>query len=366
MSTLLSSFKIRGSGGAHSVVSVNSKTGAVVITKADILLSNVDNTSDLDKPISTLVQTALNNKVDKVTGKQLSTNDFTNTYKTQLDNFVTPTKESIGLGNVDNTSDLNKPISTLTLTALNNKVDKVIGKQLSTNDFTNTYKTQLDNFVIPTKESIGLGNVDNTSDLNKPLSTLTINALDQKVDKVVGKQLSTNDFTNEYKSFIDNYDGSGSGGGEPVTKESIGLGNVDNTSDLDKPISTAVQAELIALQNTLSSFEQLGPILDGLQVQVSNGVFEININGQDALYTIISNITQFIVIKPQPPKVARSIIYIVQGLTGGFTAVNFPSTWNWISSSTFQLPSSTNRITRMLFEVDPVGNVYVEPSIIEL
>ena len=34
------------------------------LTKADIGLSNVDNTSDLDKPISTATQTALNNKVD--------------------------------------------------------------------------------------------------------------------------------------------------------------------------------------------------------------------------------------------------------------------------------------------------------------
>jgi len=35
------------------------------------------------------------------------------------------TKSTINLGNVDNTSDLNKPISTATQTALNNKVDKV-------------------------------------------------------------------------------------------------------------------------------------------------------------------------------------------------------------------------------------------------
>ena len=34
------------------------------------------------------------------------------------------TKNDIGLGNVDNTSDLNKPISTATQTALNNKLDK--------------------------------------------------------------------------------------------------------------------------------------------------------------------------------------------------------------------------------------------------
>ena len=53
------------------------------------------------------------------------------------------TKTQVGLGNVDNTSDANKPISTATQTALNNKVDKVSGKGLSTNDFTNADKTQI-------------------------------------------------------------------------------------------------------------------------------------------------------------------------------------------------------------------------------
>ena len=50
------------------VVSVNNETGAVIIDKADVGLSNVDNTSDLNKPISTATQTALNNlsaRVDK-------------------------------------------------------------------------------------------------------------------------------------------------------------------------------------------------------------------------------------------------------------------------------------------------------------
>lgn len=39
----------------------------VTITKADVGLSNVDNTSDLDKPISTAVQNALNEKQDTLT-----------------------------------------------------------------------------------------------------------------------------------------------------------------------------------------------------------------------------------------------------------------------------------------------------------
>lgn len=46
-----------------SVVSVNAMTGAVVLTKSDIGLGNVDNTSDADKPISNATQTALNAKV---------------------------------------------------------------------------------------------------------------------------------------------------------------------------------------------------------------------------------------------------------------------------------------------------------------
>lgn len=44
---------------ANNVSSVNTKTGAVTLTKSDIGLINVDNTSDLDKPISSSVTNAL-------------------------------------------------------------------------------------------------------------------------------------------------------------------------------------------------------------------------------------------------------------------------------------------------------------------
>ena len=44
------------------VTSVAAKTGAVTLVKADVGLSNVDNTSDLNKPISTATQSALDAK----------------------------------------------------------------------------------------------------------------------------------------------------------------------------------------------------------------------------------------------------------------------------------------------------------------
>lgn len=61
------------------------RTGNVNITKDNIGLSNVDNTSDAEKPVSTAQRSALDKKVDKVDGKALSTNDFTNDYKTLLE-----------------------------------------------------------------------------------------------------------------------------------------------------------------------------------------------------------------------------------------------------------------------------------------
>lgn len=47
------------------VVSVAGRTGAVVLSKGDVGLGSVDNTSDADKPVSTAVQTALGLKQDK-------------------------------------------------------------------------------------------------------------------------------------------------------------------------------------------------------------------------------------------------------------------------------------------------------------
>lgn len=60
------------------------RTGNISITKDNVGLGNVNNTADTDKPISTAAQTALDNKVDKITGKGLSEANFTDAEKTKL------------------------------------------------------------------------------------------------------------------------------------------------------------------------------------------------------------------------------------------------------------------------------------------
>lgn len=66
------------------------------------------------------------------------------------------------------------------------------------------------------------------------------------VQPVSGKGLSTNDFTDAEKTKLDNHVVDTSNPHQ-VTKAQVGLGNVDNTSDADKPISAAVQAPLARL-----------------------------------------------------------------------------------------------------------------------
>ena len=50
-------------GSVAGVTSLNTRTGSVTIDKTDVGLGNADNTSDANKPISTATQTALNGKI---------------------------------------------------------------------------------------------------------------------------------------------------------------------------------------------------------------------------------------------------------------------------------------------------------------
>ena len=85
-------------------------------------------------------------------------------------------KNMVGLGSVDNTSDANKPVSTATQTALNGKENTI------SSGTTGQYYRGDKTFQTLDKSVVGLGNVDNTSDANKPVSTATQTALNLKVN----------------------------------------------------------------------------------------------------------------------------------------------------------------------------------------
>ena len=89
-------------------------------TKSQVGLGNADNTSDADKPISTATQTALNAKEPTITAG--TTSQYYRGDKT----FQTLDKAAVGLSNVDNTSDADKPVSTAQATAIALKQDTLV------------------------------------------------------------------------------------------------------------------------------------------------------------------------------------------------------------------------------------------------
>ena len=101
---------IEAGAQVNTVTSVSGKIGAVTLDKTDVGLSNVDNTSDANKPISTATQAALDTKAT-TTALDAHTNSTSNPHSV--------TKAQVGLGNVDNTSDADKPVSTAQQTEFN-------------------------------------------------------------------------------------------------------------------------------------------------------------------------------------------------------------------------------------------------------
>lgn len=191
-----------------------SSTGAIQAlnkpsVKTMLDLDQVENTADAAKPISTATQTALNLKMDKnttaitisqISGLQTALDGKINTTDTIPSASVgfgasqrflgrnssgagaaeeltaTVAKQILGLGNVNNTADADKPISTSTATALAGKEPTITAG--TTGQYWKGDKT----WATLDKTAVGLSNVNNTSDANKPISTATQTALDGKLN----------------------------------------------------------------------------------------------------------------------------------------------------------------------------------------
>jgi hypothetical protein len=126
------------------------------LNKAAVGLSNVDNTSDANKPISSATQTALNGKENTIAATTSA--DYYRGDKT----FATLNKTAVGLGNVDNTSDANKPVSTAQQTALDGKTNKLITTNRQTASYT---------LVLGDADKLVEMNVATANDLTIPLNS---------------------------------------------------------------------------------------------------------------------------------------------------------------------------------------------------
>ncbi len=157
------------------------------LNKSAVGLSNVDNTADANKPISTDTQTALNakeNSTNKSTTTILGTSDVLfptqNAVKTYVDTQITanttPNTTTTSLGKIQLAGDLGGTATNPTVPGLASKEPTI------TSGTTSQYFRGDKTWQTLDKSAVGLSNVDNTSDASKPISIDTQNALDLKAN----------------------------------------------------------------------------------------------------------------------------------------------------------------------------------------
>jgi len=174
------------------------------------------------------------------------------------------TKAMVGLANADNTSDLNKPISTATQAALDLKanaadVTTALALKANTSDVTEALNLKA-----------------NAADVTNSLAT--------KVDKVTGKELSTNDYTTAEKTKLAAITGTNTGDQDlsalaVAADVNAGLALKANTADVNtalalKANTADVNASLALKANAANVASSLAAKAD--VVNVNNAIAAIN------------------------------------------------------------------------------------------
>jgi hypothetical protein len=221
--------------------------------KTTLGVDQVSNTSDASKPLSTASTTALASKVDKVSGKELSTNDYSTAEKTKLAAIT---------GTNTGDQDLSALASTVQLAG---KVDKETGKGLSSNDYTSAEKSKL---------AAITGTNTGDQDLSGYATTVQLAG---KVDKETGKGLSSNDYTTVEKTKLAAITGTNTGdqdlSGYATTVQLAGKVDKETGKGLStNDYSTAEKTKLAAITGT-------------------NTGDQVNITGNAATATTASTVT---------------------------------------------------------------------------
>jgi hypothetical protein len=225
-------------------------TGTVTgITATMVGLGNVDNTSDLDKPISDDTQDALDLKAD------LTNATFTGT--------VVLT-ENTSIGSVTSTEiGYLEGVTEAIQTQLNAKLssaDAATTYQAIVSGVSNTEIGYLDGLTGSIQDQL-----DNKQAVVSGVSNTEIGYLDGVTGAIQGQ------LDDKAPIASPTFTGTVSG----VTATHVGLGNVDNTSDANKPVSTATQTALDLKQDKVSGVSDteigyLNGVTSAIQTQLDD------------------------------------------------------------------------------------------------
>jgi hypothetical protein len=264
---------------------------------------------------------SLTNKVDKVVGKELSSNDFTTSEKIKLtiitgvnsgDESLATIKSKLGITSLSGANTGDQDLSSFaTITNLGLKVsiaelDSGLSLKANSNDMTSSLGLKANTTDLTTGLSLKANSTDmtsllglkaNTTDLTSGLS-LKANSTDMtsllglkanttdltsglaiKVDKVTGKELSTNDYTTTEKTKLAAI--TGTNGGDETTatiKTKLGISTLSGSNSGDQDLSLFVTNTNLALKaNTSEVSASLALKANSLDVTTSLGL-KVNVS----------------------------------------------------------------------------------------
>jgi len=291
---------------AAPVSSVAGKTGAVTLVKADVGLANVDNTSDANKPVSTAQQTALDGKVNTAitvsAGTGLTGGGDLTANRTISANFGT-SAGTIAQGN-------DSRITGAEQTANKGAANGYAGLNAST--------------VVPTAQ-LGTGAATNATFLrgDNVWAAAPVTSVASKTGAVT------------------------------LVKGDVGLGNVDNTSDANKPVSTAQQTALDGKVNVTNgggeTFFDAGNSGTAITLNLANGnVQKLTLTGNCTI-TLTS---------PATGAFRSLLLYVFQDGTGSRT-ITWPASVKWGTAGAPTLSTAASKMDKILLDtVDGGTNWY--------
>jgi hypothetical protein len=253
-----------------AVDSVAGKTGVVTLVKGDVGLSNVDNTSDVNKPVSTATQTALNGKAStaavttSVNGLMIAAD------KSKLDgiaaganNYALPTASATVIGGI-------KIGTNLSIDA--NGVVSANDTSVAFTEITGKPTTLSGYGITDAAASSHVG----ATGAAHGAATTSVNGFMSSTDKTKLDGIAAGAQVNTVASVA------GRTGAVVLAKADVGLGSVDNTTDAAKPISTATQTALNLKQDSLG----YTPVQNGTGVGQLNNAVKIGWSGSRIKATV--------------------------------------------------------------------------------
>ena len=206
-------------GTLCGAISANGWEGSAKLTGTPTAPTAKSGTNTTQIATTAFVQTAISNKVDKVDGKGLSTNDLTATLKSNYDTAYTHSQQAHA------PSDAEKNI--------------IVGIQKNGTNLSVDSTTRKVNIIVPTKTS------DITNDSDYATNSSVDSKLSGKVDIVSGKGLSTNDYTTNEKTKLSGI----AEGADVSTIKSISKNGTALSIDSSKNVNIEVPTKVSQLSN---------------------------------------------------------------------------------------------------------------------